>query len=226
MIAVIPARGGSKGIPKKNIMPICDKPLLAWSILHAKNATQIESVWVTSDDLEILDVAKEYGAETIQRPSHLAGDASSSEAAWIHAIQHMKQQKINPDLIVGMQATSPIRGADDLDLAIFQFMAEELDSLLAATEVDDYFSWRIGSTNAEPIDHDFKNRKPRQEIRTKYLENGSFYIFKPENIRKNINRLSGKIGIYAMEKYKMFQIDNPADAILCEVIMRGYGLDS
>ena len=224
-IAIIPARGGSKGIPGKNLINIAGKPLVAWSIEHALKSTLIDAVWVTSDSQEILDVASNYGANTILRPDDISDDLSTSESAWIHALDEI-EKKHTVNLVVGMQATSPIRGDNDLDRAIRKFYDNKLDSLLSVTEVEDYFEWRLGVTGAESTNYDFKDRKRRQDIEAKYLENGSFYLFPPRLIREKNNRLGGKIGIFEQERYKMYQIDNVGDVALCEAILVGYGLKS
>ena len=89
-VAIIPARGGSKGIPGKNTILVAGKPLLAWSIEHALRSAEIHSVWVTSDSPEILDIANTYGARTILRPADISGDKATSEEAWIHALNEIK----------------------------------------------------------------------------------------------------------------------------------------
>lgn len=225
-VAIIPARGGSKGIPRKNIADLCGKPLIAWSILQARAARGVDSVWVTSDSTEILDVAVSHGANPIRRPAEISGDEASSESAWLHALDTIETGGTRVDLAIGMQTTSPIREPSDLDKALAQFERERLDSLLTCCEVEDFFIWRYGP-DGQPVgvNHDYKNRARRQNIEKRYLENGSFYLFKPDLLRAHGNRLAGKIGIYVMEKHKMFQIDNPQDIVLCRAIMRGYGLD-
>ena len=100
---------------------------------------------------------------------------------------------------------------------------EELDSLLSVCEVEDYFNWRIGADGPEPINYDFRNRRMRQQIEKRYLENGSFYVLIPSLLREQSNRLGGKIGMHLMERHKMFQIDRPEDIKLCAAIMRSYG---
>ncbi len=226
IVAVIPARGGSKGIPRKNLLNLCGKPLLAWSILQVRAAERIDSVWVSSDDDEILGVAKEFGAMPIRRPAEIAGDEASSESAWLHALDHIEQQGAEVDLMVGMQATSPLREPADLDGAIDTLRREGDDSLLSVCEVEDFFIWRRDEQGRpQGVNHDPAHRKRRQNIEPQYLENGSFYVFKPAILRGLNNRLGGRIGMFTMAKHKMFQIDNPADVALCEAIMRGYGLD-
>jgi CMP-N,N'-diacetyllegionaminic acid synthase len=224
VVAVIPARGGSKGIPNKNVVDLCGKPLLAWSIEQAKGASEIDSVWVSSDSAEILALAKSYGAHPIERPADLSGDTASSESAWLHALEAIERQGIKVDLMAGLQATSPLRESADLDRAIRQFRSEGLDSLLSCCEVEDFFMWkREPNGTAAAVNYDPKNRKRRQNIEKRYLENGSFYVFKPDLLRRENNRLGGKTGLFVMERHKMYQIDTPADLKLCAAVMTGYG---
>src|SRR5574341_575560 len=213
--AIIPARGGSKGIPQKNIVEFCGKPLIAWSILQAKAARRIDSVWVSSDSPEILEVAECYGARPISRPDDISGDEASSESAWAHALDYIEALGIGLGPIVGMQATSPLREAKDIDCALELFEREKFDSLLSCCEIEDFFIWEYGrDEQPRGVNHDPANRQRRQKIAHRYLENGSFYIFRPEVLRRVKNRLGGQIGMYVMEKHKMFQIDSRADIIL------------
>lgn len=223
-VAIIPARGGSKGIPGKNTLLVAGKPLVAWSIEHALHSSKIDSVWVTSDSAAILEIAQEYGARTILRPDNISGDKATSEEAWIHAVNHIKQS-VEVELVVCIQPTSPVRGRHDLDEAIDKYYNQKFDSLLSVTQVEDYFEWRLGECGAESINYDYSDRKRRQDIEVKYLENGSFYIVTPELLIENNNRLGGYVGFYEQEKYKMYQIDNIEDVGLCEAILNGYKLN-
>lgn len=225
-VAVIPARGGSKGIPRKNLTPVCGKPLIAWSILQARATATVDSVWVSSDDKEILAVAEEFGARPIVRPLEIAGDFASSESAWLHALDWIEQTGVPIERVVGMQATSPLRAPSDLIRALNQYDRDGCDSLLSVCEIEDFFIWRLNPFGlAEGVNHDPDNRKRRQDIEKRYLENGSLYVFTPQLIRARKNRLGGRIGMFVMDKYKMFQVDVPSDVPMCEAIMRGYGLD-
>jgi CMP-N,N'-diacetyllegionaminic acid synthase len=225
-VAIIPARGGSKGIPRKNLIDFCGKPLIAWSILQARYASEIDSVWVSSDDDEILAVSEGYGAIPIRRPANISNDLSSSESAWLHAIDTIESQCVEIELVVAMQATSPLRESLDLDAGVQRLRDHRYDSLLSVVEVEDFFTWRTGRDDcAQSVNYDYRNRKLRQEIQKSYLENGSFYIFRPHHLRRTANRLSGRIGLYVMGRHKMFQIDNYEDIELCAALMRGYSID-
>jgi N-acylneuraminate cytidylyltransferase len=225
-VAIIPARAGSKGIPGKNLVKVCGEPLIVWSVRQALAAADIESVWVSSDGEEILAVTERAGARAIRRPVELSGDTASSESAWLHALDFIEGQGVNVRRIVGMQATSPIREASDLDAALRQFDREKLDSLLSVSEIQDFFVWeRNDDGTFRPVNYDYRQRRRRQAIKPRYRENGSFYVFTPRLLREQGNRLGGHIGAYVMAAHKIFQIDSPDDIALCEAVMRGYGLD-
>jgi N-acylneuraminate cytidylyltransferase len=218
--AIILARGGSKGIKKKNLITLQNKPLLAWTIETTLNCNEISEVFVSSDSSEILDCARSYGAKTIKRPKIISKDTSTSEEGWKHAINHITTYyNLNPELILAPQPTSPIRSKNDFSRAIAKFKSENLDSLLSVSKINDYFIWEEKNQQLISLNYDFKNRKRRQLIVDKYHENGSFYLFKSDLFEKLNNRLGGKIGIYIMEKFKEFQIDEPDDILICESIM-------
>ena len=224
--AIILARGGSKGIINKNLINFSGKPLIEWTIDHCLNCQYIEETFVSSDSNEILDLAITKKVTPILRPLNLADDHSSSEDAWLHALHYIKNKKnYLSDYIVAPQVTSPIRGLNEFTKALEKMKSEKLDSLLSVNSLKDYFIWMKKGKKFISENYDYRNRSRRQLINTKYHENGSFYIFKPEIILKYKNRLGGKIGFHEMEEYKSFQIDEIEDLKLCEVILNGYGLN-
>lgn len=224
--AIILARGGSKGIKNKNLINVAGKPLIEWTIEHSIKCKYIKDVFVSSDSKEILDFSQSKGASSILRPSVLSQDDSSSEDAWAHALEYIENKKgYLLDFIVAPQVTSPLRGFNDFSNALEKMKNEKLDSLLSVNQLKDFFIWRKQDSKFISDNYDFKNRSRRQLINTKYHENGSFYIFKPEVLKQYKNRLGGKIGYYLMEEYKSFQIDEIEDLKLCEIIMNGYGLN-
>jgi N-acylneuraminate cytidylyltransferase len=222
-LAVIAARGGSKGIPHKNLLDLCGKPLIAWTVEQARAARGVDVVAVSSDSDDILAAAEAAGAVGVRRPDDISGDLASSESAWLHALDAVDARMGRFECVVALQATSPIRESVDIERALETFDREHLDSLLSVCEVEDYFNWRIGANGPEPINYDYRNRRMRQQIEKRYLENGSFYVLIPSLLREQGNRLGGKIGFHVMERHKMFQIDRPEDVKLCAAIMRSYG---
>jgi len=223
VVAIILARGGSKGIPNKNIIDFCGKPLIAWTIEQLKNSGAIDSVWVSSDSETILEVAKNYGAQTISRPDDLAGDMATSEVGWAHAIEAISAQQNNIDLIVAPQVTSPLREPSDFANAISLFVEEGYQSLFSASPIEDFFIWERDEDNQlHSLNYDYKNRKRRQDIAKQYVENGSFYLFSPNVLIEHNNRFGGNIGLYEMEFWKMFEIDSLDDVKICSALMEKF----
>ena len=220
--AIILARGGSKGIPNKNIIDFCGKPLIAWTIEQCLSSKHISEVWVSSDSQKILEVVKEYGAKTIKRPDDISGDFATSESAWLHAIEFIERDG-DIDFVLAPQITSPLREAQDIDNAIELFQSEKYDSMFSSSIAEDLFFWKEDKRHElQSVNYDYLNRQRRQDIQEQIIENGSFYIFKSEIIKKYNNRFGGKIGHSKMESWKMFEIDNLEDIRMCSALMREF----
>ncbi len=216
-VAIIPARGGSKGLKEKNIYPVAGKPLLAWSVLQALASASIEKVFVTTDDAAIANVASMYGAEVIVRPPELAGDKASSESAILHAAGVIEKEYAMPiGTIVFLQATSPLRKPDDIDLAVELFLREGADSLISVTRADDLTLWESRAGKWESVNFDYRNRGMRQDRPTQFIENGSIYIFKPETLLAFDNRIGEKLSAYEMEFWQTWEIDTLEEIDLIE----------
>lgn len=221
IVALILARGGSKGIPKKNLIKFCGKPLLRWSIEQALGAEHIKDVYVSSDSEEILNVSKAAKAKTIKRPKKLASDTSTSEGALIHAVNCInKEDSSMLGMIVYLQPTSPIRTSKDIDGAIEFFIDNKADSLFSGSILDDFCAWEYRGNKLRSLTYDYKKRGRRQNRQPYYLENGSMYIFKPSTLKRYKNRLGGKIVFYPMPLWKSYEIDKVEDVELCEYYMR------
>ena len=226
-ICVIPARGGSKGIPKKNIKEIAGKPMLAWSVQQALKCEALDGhVYVSSDSDEILAVAEEYGARGVKRPDEFANDTATSESAVRHTVESVEAQTgKSVENVVFLQATSPVRAWDDISRAFETFKSEGADSLLSVQPLRDYFLWQEDEKvegSHKSINFDYKNRKRRQDIEKTYLENGSIYIFKREILFEENNRLGRKISLHEMDKLHSQQIDDPEDLEFCDYLLRKY----
>jgi CMP-N,N'-diacetyllegionaminic acid synthase len=218
IVAIIPARGGSKGIPRKNLIDFCGKPLLAWSIIQAKMAPQITNVYVSSDSDEILECAERFNAIGIKRPNDIAGDTATSESAIIHACEQIGN---HVETIVFLQPTSPLRKPDDVSKAIDVFRAGKFDSLFSACELHDFLIWekdREGELRS--FNYNYQNRTRRQDRSSQYVENGSIYISKKDNLFEHNNRLGGKIGMHLMDFYQSFEIDNEGDVDLLTMLFQ------
>lgn len=222
VVAIILARGGSKGISKKNIVDFCGMPLISWTINNCINGG-CNSVWVSSDSKEILKISSKYGANTIIRPGNLSNDDSTSESAWLHALNYIEEQNQKIDLIVAPQVTSPLR--EDLDIlnGINKFISCNYDSLFSCSIAEDLFFWKKNQNGKlDSLNYDWRNRKRRQDFPKQYIENGSFYIFKPQVLIKNNNRFGDNIGYLEMEFWKMFEIDSLDDLKMCSAIMKEF----
>lgn len=222
VVAIILARGGSKGVPKKNIIDFCGKPLIAWTIDNCLKGGA-NSVWVSSDSDEILEISSEYGANKIKRPDDIAGDFATSESAWLHAINHIEQIREKIDWVVAPQVTSPLREASDISKAIALAKENIHDSFFSCSVAEDLFFWEKNKDgNLDSVNYDWRNRKRRQDIPKQFIENGSFYIFKPQVLRNTNNRFGSNIGIVEMEFWKMFEIDSFDDLKMCSALMQEF----
>ena len=221
VVAIIPARSGSKGLPGKNIVNFSEQPLLSWTIQQAKNSKYVDSVYVSSDDDEILSISEYYGAKKIKRPANISGDFATSESCLLHFLEQIG----NIDVVLFLQATSPLRETKDIDEAIEKFVEGSYDSMFSATKLEDFFIWAIKDGQPKSYNYDYRNRKRRQDISDQVVENGSFYLFRPEILYEYSNRLGGNIGFHLMEEWKIHEIDNEEDLMLCEFIFKQKGLD-
>ncbi len=210
VICIIPARGGSKGIPHKNIRLLGGKPLIAYSIEVARGAAGVDDVYVSTDDGAIADVSLACGAKVIDRPVELAGDTASSEAALRHALDMLEVDGVDVDLLVFLQCTSPLRTHADIECAISCLRTEGADSLLSVVP-SHKFLWEMRAGVAVSTNYDYRNRPRRQDMIPQYAENGSIYIFKPWVLRELGNRLGGKVSLYVMREDQNLDIDTEDD---------------
>ncbi len=220
IIALIPARGGSKGIPQKNLRRVGGIPLLAHTIAHARGTPEISRTIVSTDDAEIARVATEHGAEVVVRPAEISGDTASSEAALLHVLDHLKiTEGYEPELVVFLQATSPLRRPDDISRAIGTLLAEGADSLFSAYRQHGFLWRREGSAPPTSFSYDYRARPRRQDVAEELVENGSIYVFRPYVLREGGNRLGGRIAVHIMDPADSFQVDEPADLELMERLL-------
>jgi CMP-N,N'-diacetyllegionaminic acid synthase len=227
-VAIVPARGGSKGIPRKNIIDFCGYPLLAWTVACARRCSRIDKVYVSTDDDEISQVGEKYGAETIRRPLEISNDTSSSESALLHACEWIARNGKSPDAIVFLQATSPLRETLELDGALEKFGQGGLDSVFCASEPEDMLVWIQEGEQLRSLNYDYSSRKRRQDVdhaSRLLVETGSFYITRTELLLSTGNRLGGRIGTWLVPFWKSFEIDSVESMRVCASLMRAYGLD-
>lgn len=220
-IAIIPARGGSKGIPHKNIQLLAGKPLLAWSIEAAFESRYVQRVIVSTDDPVIADMAKKHKAEVVFRPPEISGDTASSESALLHVLDTLlATDGYEPDFIVFLQCTSPLTGAEDIDGTIEKLITAQADSTFAVVPFH-FFLWRQDEdSNASEVNHDKRERLMRQQRQSEFIETGAVYVMKSAGFRTAKHRFFGKTAMYVMPEERRWEIDAPIDLLVAEVLMR------
>ena len=221
-LAVIPARGGSKGIPKKNIKYLCGRPLIAWSIQAALEANSVDRVVVSTDCKEIAQISREYGAEVpFLRPDDISSDAATTESALLHCISWLKNnENYCPTHLTLLQATSPIRSKGVIDEAFEKLIKTSANSLFSASPFW-HFLWE--SEDRPRAHYDFCRRPRRQDIpkeSIKYKENGSVYITEVPALMSAQNRLSGAIVMHEMSEEESFEIDTYVDWVIVEALLK------
>ncbi|AUL74555.1 CMP-N-acetylneuraminic acid synthetase [Pseudoalteromonas sp. 13-15] len=221
VVAFIPARGGSKGVPKKNIKLLAGKPLIAWSIEQAKKSKNIDRVIVSTDCPEIAKVALEFGAEVpFMRPVDISSDIATTESAMLHCCDYLNDKNELPEIFVLIQCTSPLRAEGTFDKAIERFKLKGYDSMLSVS-LSHRFTWK--DKDNPSASYDFMNRPRRQDIKEKdqeYLETGSFYITNTKKLLASKNRLTGKIGMFETPEIESFEIDSHIDFTICEELVK------
>ena len=135
-VALIPARGGSKGLKKKNLYPVKNKPLISWTIESAISSHSLEKIYVSSDDNSILEIASKEGVNCIERPANLAEDSSSMESVIMHSIEQIDKEGIEFKYLILLQPTSPLRDSKDIDSACKKFLQLKADSLISVTNIE------------------------------------------------------------------------------------------
>lgn len=220
VLALIPARGGSKGIPRKNLQPLAGKPLVLHTVEQALQASLVTQTVVSTDDEAIAAVCQAAGARIVRRPPEISGDTASSESALVHALEALSSEGVElPDLVLFLQCTSPLRYSSDIDNAIRTLQEQKADSLLSVSP-SHQFLWEETEEEVRSINYDFRNRPRRQDMKPQYAENGSIYLFRPKGLLETGNRLSGKVVLYKMDDQSSIDIDSPLDLLLAEAILQ------
>jgi YrbI family 3-deoxy-D-manno-octulosonate 8-phosphate phosphatase len=217
VVAVIPARGGSKGVPGKNLRRVGGVPLIGRAVAAARNAGRVDRVVVSTDDDEIAAVAREWGAEVVDRPADLAGDAASSESALLHALDVLRARAVETSILVFIQATSPFVDPADLDDAIGRVAAGSVDVVFSAVESWG-FLWRHGADGMRGINHDPARRPRRQDRAPEYLETGAFYVLDAAGFRVARHRFFGSTGVALVEQRHALEIDTAEQLRLANAI--------
>jgi CMP-N-acetylneuraminic acid synthetase len=218
---VIPARGGSKGVPGKNIRPVNGLPLISYVIDVAKKVKNVTSVVVSTDDARISEIAVNHGAIVIDRPHELSGDTASSESALIHCLESLKDEKgYLPEVVVFMQCTSPLTIAEDVEGIIKLIAQEGADSAFTAVPFHG-FLWAIDfDGSARAINHESEIRLRRQDRTAEYRETGAVYGFRPLKFLSAKHRFFGKTMMHVVSSDRSLDIDDLVDFKIAEVLLK------
>ena len=204
LAALVPLRGGSKGIPRKNIKPLAGQPLCAWVLAAARESGLFAALAVSTDDAEIAAVVRRLdpAVTVIDRPAELASDDATTESVMLHALP-----QLDCDVLCTLQATSPLLRARHLQAAWEQFRRDACDSMVSGTRFR-HFVWHADGT---PLNYDPQHRPLRQQFAGSVVENGAFYFTRRELLQRDRCRLGGKIGVFVMPDDCAVELDEPED---------------
>lgn len=216
ILAVIPARGGSKGIPKKNIRMMAGKPLISYAIDNARRCNLIDDIVVTTDNEEITSIAKFYGAQVLKRSPELSEDKVTLDPVIYDATVKM-EKKFNKiyDIVITLQPTSPLLKSETLNQAIISFCKGGADTFISAVN-NPHLAWGKNKDGFYPL---YEKRLNRQELPANYIETGAFLITKRKYV-KETSRMGNNICIYEVSEEESTDIDNITDWIVCENLLR------
>lgn len=218
VIAVIPARGGSKGVPGKNVRRIGGVPLVVRAIEACRLSGSVDIVSVSTDDDSIADLAHRSGATVVDRPMSLAGDTATSESALLHALDELGAE--DGDVLVFVQCTSPFIPPDRLAEAVRSVVADEFDSIFSGVESFEFLWRRSENGSTVGVNHDHAVRLRRQDRSPDFRETGAFYVMKVDGFRRAGHRFFGRVGVVAVPSWTAVEIDEPADIDLASALGR------
>lgn len=219
VLAIIPARGGSKGVPRKNIREIAGKPLIAWTIEAAKKSVYIDKLILSSEDREIIDVALRWGCEVpFVRPEELAKDDTPGMDPILHAIQKIEKY----DFVVLLQPTSPLRNTSDIDKCIELCLKKDSNACVSVSETEKspYWMFTLEENNQmTPIFKDKETNVRRQDLPTFVTLNGAVYVAKSDWLLVNKKFLTSETIAYEMPKERSIDIDSEFDLRIAEAML-------
>lgn len=217
-LAIIPARGGSKGLPRKNILPFVGTPLILHTLAEAKKSQYLDRVVVSTEDAEIKQIVEKAGGEVIDRPSELAQDGSSTECALIQVINFIKEKEdANYDYIVTLQVTSPLRSANTIDKGVELILSDDFDSLMSCLQIFKTLGLKEGN-EFKPIIPTAQLPKRRQDRRPYYGADGVLWITKTASLIKEELCTAGRIALLETGVEGLVDIDNLLDFKIAELI--------
>lgn len=224
IIAIIPARGGSKSLPHKNIRLLNGKPLIYYTIIEAKKSKYLQRSLVSTEDSQITEISRKYGAEVIERPAALAQDDTPSRPVYQHVIKYLEEvERFYPDIIVILQPTSPCRLAEDIDEAIEIFLETDCDSVVSVCETEHPPHWMftLERDRLKPILRGWEKIYQRQLTPKTYRLNGAVYVIQRDVIMEHKKGVMGSnIRPFIMPLKRSIDIDSDLDLKLAELLIK------
>ncbi len=223
ILGLIPARGGSKRLPRKNVLPMAGKPLIAWTIEAALASSVLDRVIVSTDDEEIATVSRGHGAGVLERPPELASDSATGLAVMLHVLRVLAEQGERYNYLALLQPTSPLRTAADIDGAIGLLLEKQADTVVSVCETDHPPEW----SNTLPPDHSLAGfyrpdvRETRsQDLPISYRLNGAIYIYDCERLLRTASQDMDDNGYaYVMPRERSIDIDSEIDFAIAELLL-------
>lgn len=221
ILAVIPARGGSKGIPGKNLRPVGGLPLISHMIRAARAAKHVSRLVVSTDDAAIAALAGAEGAGVVRRPAAISGDTASSESALLHVLEELdRTENYRPDYLVFLQCTSPLTTPADIDGTMEELLQRKADTALAVAPFH-YFLWQQDAAGgASGINHDKSVRLLRQQRAPQFIETGAIYVMKTDGFIRTKHRFFGRTVMHVVSVDRCLEIDEPKDLLMAEAALR------
>ena len=217
VLAVIPARGGSKGVLRKNVRLLCGKPLISWTIEAAMRVSLIDQIIVSTEDEEIAQIANSYGnLAPFKRPQELAEDLSPTLPVVQHVVYEIEKAGKTVDVIVLLQPTTPLRLSSDIELGLIKLKKTECDSVVSVVDVGGFHPYRMkklmeGERLVNFVDQGHEDMRPRQELPPIYIREGSIYIAKRDMVMNQNSLVGGDVRGLVISPHRSVNIDTMFD---------------
>ena len=227
-VAIIPARGGSKGIPRKNLQPVGGVPLVVRTIDSARRAASLDLLVLTTDDADIAERAAAAGARVVDRPDAHSTDEASSESALLHALEVLTDEGAAPAVVAFLQCTSPFTRPEDVDAAVAAVVDGGADVAFTGTATHQ-FLWRAsdhGDGSVVGANHDLAHRPRRQDRDPEWVENGAVYAMRADGFVRARHRFFGRVVVVDMPAERSIDVDAPGDLALCRTLAPGLDRDA
>jgi CMP-N,N'-diacetyllegionaminic acid synthase len=229
-VALVTARGGSKGVPGKNIAPVAGKPLIGWTIDAARSATRLDRIFVSTDDPEIARIAKSFGAEIpFLRPAELAADNSSHISVVLHALSWLANEGLSPRYLVLLQPTSPLRTSADIDGAIALALAQDADSVVSVCVAHNH-PLLVKKRTPEGYLANYAQSDlaylRRQDLPEAFALNGAIYVTKTSVLKEQMTFMPPRTLPFLMPAERSLEIDDPWDLHLARLVMEDRRIES